>query len=303
MKHAQEPLPPLKERNTRVPANVCAIIERMMAKDPGARYSDYDELIADLERVETGDAGTSRERVPSWTVARAAAAAGRPLWQQPWLWAVGLLAVVAVGLIVSSFGEPPLEVTETAGSSPDAAGGVSAPAGGSAPAVRSAPVSPNSSPQPAVASQGDLGSYTGARSYADEIAEAAEAASAVDSEESVGPDAIDSYAERMAEGLAAVHPIMDMARHSQSLAQLHQLHTQVEVHRAEEGSLPASLEEMSRPHGLSPMALRDAWGRLIVFERLDEESYRLSSLGADGVAGSADDIVLEDGYVVSGATP
>ncbi len=48
-KHVTEPLPPPRERNLALSDHVCHIIEKMMAKEPEARYQTPAELIEDLE--------------------------------------------------------------------------------------------------------------------------------------------------------------------------------------------------------------------------------------------------------------
>ncbi len=111
LKHVGDPLPPLREKNPRVPAAVAAIIERMMAKDPRDRYPGYDPLIADLEaalhaRPSTAIGGEGQRTVIA-TVAPTAAE-GRS-------WVVPAIAVVAVGVGLIVFfgrrGAPPIVST------------------------------------------------------------------------------------------------------------------------------------------------------------------------------------------------
>lgn len=52
LKHEWEPTPSPKEFNPHLPPSVCGLILRMMAKLPSQRYQTYEELIADLERVQ-----------------------------------------------------------------------------------------------------------------------------------------------------------------------------------------------------------------------------------------------------------
>lgn len=49
MKHVSTPLVPPYMINPKVPGDISEIITRMMAKDPGERYQDYEALIRDLE--------------------------------------------------------------------------------------------------------------------------------------------------------------------------------------------------------------------------------------------------------------
>jgi serine/threonine-protein kinase len=51
MKHINSPLTPPYMINPHVPADINRIICKMMAKDPGERYQNYDELISELEQA------------------------------------------------------------------------------------------------------------------------------------------------------------------------------------------------------------------------------------------------------------
>lgn len=51
LQHVNSPLTPLYMLDPRIPADVCEIVERVMAKDPNHRYPDYDDLIADLKEA------------------------------------------------------------------------------------------------------------------------------------------------------------------------------------------------------------------------------------------------------------
>jgi serine/threonine protein kinase len=52
--HAYEIPPPLTEIVSSVPADVAQIVHRLLLKDPNARYQTAGELLADLNRVQTG---------------------------------------------------------------------------------------------------------------------------------------------------------------------------------------------------------------------------------------------------------
>ncbi len=52
--HANKPLPTGVELGTPLPDEIERFIKRMTAKLPAARYQDYDELLADLQRVKDG---------------------------------------------------------------------------------------------------------------------------------------------------------------------------------------------------------------------------------------------------------
>jgi len=49
MRHVNSPLTPLYLLSPQIPADVCEIVNRAMAKDPNHRYQDYDELLSDLK--------------------------------------------------------------------------------------------------------------------------------------------------------------------------------------------------------------------------------------------------------------
>ena len=54
MAHANKPLPRGNELGTDLPGEIEALIHRMAAKDPNARYNDYASLIDDVRRVKAG---------------------------------------------------------------------------------------------------------------------------------------------------------------------------------------------------------------------------------------------------------
>jgi serine/threonine protein kinase len=63
MKHINSPLVPPYMINPRVPGDISEIIMKMMAKDPSARYQDYEPLIRDLESAKIHRLAKER-RVP-----------------------------------------------------------------------------------------------------------------------------------------------------------------------------------------------------------------------------------------------
>lgn len=65
----------------------------------------------------------------------------------------------------------------------------------------------------------------------------------------------------------------------------------IRSHRDETGALPASLDVLSN---LRSETVTDPWGNTYVYERLEDGTYRLYSMGPDGQAGTADDIVHGD---------
>ncbi len=81
-----------------------------------------------------------------------------------------------------------------------------------------------------------------------------------------------------------------------SMAHMRKVSTAIEVYLAENGALPADLAAVAAAYELRPRERLDAWKREIRYEPGDGEAYRLVSAGADGVFGSEDDLVFEDGF-------
>jgi serine/threonine-protein kinase len=54
-RHAVEPPPDVRQLRPEVPAPLALLVRRMMAKDPEARYADYDQLIAALDALPVAD--------------------------------------------------------------------------------------------------------------------------------------------------------------------------------------------------------------------------------------------------------
>ena len=61
--HVMDPLPPLQDLNPEVSDDVCALVERMMAKKADERYQTAAEVITELERLQGGST-LGRERIP-----------------------------------------------------------------------------------------------------------------------------------------------------------------------------------------------------------------------------------------------
>jgi serine/threonine-protein kinase len=57
-RHARAPAPDIRDLRPDIPAAVAAILLRMMAKQPGDRFPDYDALIAALDAARSGDGDT-----------------------------------------------------------------------------------------------------------------------------------------------------------------------------------------------------------------------------------------------------
>lgn len=68
------------------------------------------------------------------------------------------------------------------------------------------------------------------------------------------------------------------------------LSREVLAYAGEGAGLPDALAALGRLHPAAA-SLADAWGRKFRYERLSDESFRLSSAGPDGDFDTADDIV------------
>ena len=144
--HVMDPLPPLQDLNPEVSDDVCALVERMMAKKAEERYQSASEVITELERLQGGST-LGRERIPGHETmilrrfasgkaasppgtmagmpttgdhtpeARAAPAPPPPAWAKLLGWgltlAAILLAILAVSLLWPS---PPAPTTLPSGS-------------------------------------------------------------------------------------------------------------------------------------------------------------------------------------------
>ncbi|MHC4914651.1 MAG: serine/threonine protein kinase [Planctomycetota bacterium] len=115
-KHIRAELPSPREFNPEVPDAVCAVLERMMAKDPDDRYGNMDELFEDLEMVKMGqdpksprlDAGRSTilrvYRIERQRRDRTETEVDRLRRHNLWMrMAVGIMALVVVVLAVIIF--------------------------------------------------------------------------------------------------------------------------------------------------------------------------------------------------------
>jgi serine/threonine protein kinase len=62
--HVMDPLPSIQDMNPDVPDDVCALVERMLAKKPDDRYHDASDIVAEISRLQQG-LGLSSERIAS----------------------------------------------------------------------------------------------------------------------------------------------------------------------------------------------------------------------------------------------
>jgi hypothetical protein len=69
MKHVNDPPRPPKEIRGEIPEEVDAVVLRLLAKDPGARYASAPTLVADLDRVAAGLAPAGQTRAEAQTEA------------------------------------------------------------------------------------------------------------------------------------------------------------------------------------------------------------------------------------------
>ena len=101
MRAAEEPLVSPEDIIPGLPESLSCVIQRMMAKDPGARYQDASSLLADLEAVRNELAGLGPARLAAFGDARRPAeGAGRMLTEV----AVALAGLALAGLIVAAVG-------------------------------------------------------------------------------------------------------------------------------------------------------------------------------------------------------
>ncbi len=63
-------------------------------------------------------------------------------------------------------------------------------------------------------------------------------------------------------------------------------------HMAIQGTAPERLEDLRMTTPITT-GKWDGWGRALKYEKLSDESFRLTSAGHDGVMGTQDDVVVE----------
>ena len=116
IKHARHPLPHPKARKPDLPDNICAVICKMLEKDPRERYQSAAELLEDLYRIHYGNAPVEKLRAARTTgnvtmepddtgpldpedefAVLRGLGRSRPLW--PFAVATGVLLVLLAGLL------------------------------------------------------------------------------------------------------------------------------------------------------------------------------------------------------------
>ncbi len=100
MKHVTEPLRPPGDVNPRIPEDLNALVVKLLAKDPEARYADAAELVESLRRVPDAlastavgkDAASAQLPTPETAPSR-----WRASFMRPWVLAATLALLVMVG--------------------------------------------------------------------------------------------------------------------------------------------------------------------------------------------------------------
>ena len=102
MKHQEEPAPDIRSANPAVPAELAAIISKLMVKDRDRRYQTPEQLVRDLLSLSASlGLRSTIAGVPTWSVA------APPAWERHLIWAVPALAFVVLLL------DPQLDLLET----------------------------------------------------------------------------------------------------------------------------------------------------------------------------------------------
>lgn len=74
LKHIHDAVPPIRDRNSKIPESLARIVQRCLSKEPRHRYQDYDELIRDLDAAKAGEPVSApsesaiRRRAPQFVV-------------------------------------------------------------------------------------------------------------------------------------------------------------------------------------------------------------------------------------------
>jgi predicted Ser/Thr protein kinase len=126
VQHLREPVPSLRHVNPDVPFQLAALIQRMLAKRPGGRPQDYDQLINQLDRIETSDApafapGAAAQGSSTPVVTIADADSGPGFASRLFVFSfLALVLLVGAGLLLRRDGakaEPTTSLQEPAGAS------------------------------------------------------------------------------------------------------------------------------------------------------------------------------------------
>jgi len=104
-KHLEVDPPPLREAAPGVSEELCRIIHRLLAKDPGARLTSAAELLEELDRVETPSAAPrgGRQAAGGGTAARKSSPRALPRWR---LLLATMLLVAGIGGVALYLNQP-----------------------------------------------------------------------------------------------------------------------------------------------------------------------------------------------------
>jgi Tol biopolymer transport system component/tRNA A-37 threonylcarbamoyl transferase component Bud32 len=103
MAHLSEPIPDIRERRPELPAEIQAVVEKGMAKDPADRYQSAAELAADLYLAATTGLGKQIKEDKAPPAAEAVEAPPTGARRRTWMAVAGgaALVILAAGLLLS----------------------------------------------------------------------------------------------------------------------------------------------------------------------------------------------------------
>jgi eukaryotic-like serine/threonine-protein kinase len=91
--HVRSPVPEPKEFDAALPENFCAVLRKLMAKDPAERIQSAEELVAQLSRMSSAPGGGSRSKMKP---ARRAVKGRRPRVAQASSIMPGVVAAIVI---------------------------------------------------------------------------------------------------------------------------------------------------------------------------------------------------------------
>ena len=111
--------------------------------------------------------------------------------------------------------------------------------------------------------------------------------------------------DRKWESIELIHTAIEKEKRLRTSADLRTMATALDAYRRENGSYVqadtcAALIDNLSPKYIGSIIRLDAWSHEFDYKGVGT-TYRLSSLGADGKAGTSDDIVFENGRLVKGS--
>jgi hypothetical protein len=112
--------------------------------------------------------------------------------------------------------------------------------------------------------------------------------------------------DRRWESIELLHTAINKEKVLRTTADLRTLATALEAFRRERGFYIAAdtnsaLVDNLAPHYLSPIIRLDAWSREFEYKGT-ESGYRLVSLGPDGKPDTGDEVIIENGQLIKGAS-